>query len=72
MLCSFSGWRDILIAKVESLKYIDGTEVLPSHRIVAKQKLDDLIVELRTQIEMKKLKEEIERKKNKLIRKSIE
>jgi hypothetical protein len=58
---SFNGWKEILIATVETLNMVDGTEVLTSERIVAKQKLDELIIELRTAVEMKKIKEESER-----------
>lgn len=62
---SFNGWKEILIGTVDTLKMVDGTEVLTSERIIAKQKLDDLIIELRTAVEMKKIKESMEPKKYK-------
>lgn len=58
---SFSGWRELTIAIVDQLNYLDGKDVVPSERILAKQRLPELLVELRTQVEMKRIKDENER-----------
>ena len=43
------------MAIVDQLDMLDGKEVTPSERIIAKQNLQDLTVDLYTKIEMKKI-----------------
>jgi len=43
------------VAIVDQLDMLDGKEVTPSERIIAKQNLQDLTVDLYTKIEMKKI-----------------
>jgi len=56
--CSdWKGLRELTLAMVDSIDFLDGKDVTHSERIVAKQKLNELMVDLLTQIELKKLKE---------------
>jgi len=56
--CSdWKGLRELAIAMVDSIDFFDGKDVTHSERIVAKQNLNDLLVDLNTEIELKKLKE---------------
>jgi protein TilB len=42
----WANYRDYVIAKVETLMQLDGTEIEKSHRYAAKQRLDKLEIEL--------------------------
>jgi len=60
----WKGWKDYLIAVVDQLRYVDGKEVVHSERIQAKQNFNELLEDLRVQIELKKIKEISEPKEN--------
>jgi len=49
--------RELTIALCEQIQFYDGKDVLHSERILAKQNLNDLLIDLNTEIEMKKFKE---------------
>jgi len=53
-----------LIAVVDQIKYVDGKEILNSERILAKQSYKDLLEDLRVKVEMKRVEEIANRKKN--------
>jgi len=51
-----------MIAVVDQIKYVDGKEIMHSERIQAKQNFNELLEDLRVQIELKKIKKISERK----------
>ena len=55
ILFSWKHYREYAVAIVDQLDMLDGKEVTPSERIIAKQNLQDLTVDLYTKIEMKKI-----------------
>ena len=48
---------------MDQLRQIEGKEVVPSEKILAKQKLPELLIDLKTAIEMKRIKDTNERKR---------
>ena len=56
-MISWKKCRELVIGIASQIEYYDGKEVTHSERIVAKQNVNDLLVELNTEIEMKKLRE---------------
>lgn len=55
------------MAVVDQLDLLDGKEVTPSEKIKAKQNLENLTIDLYTQIEMKKIEKENKKKEEKPI-----
>ena len=55
---SWKHHREYAIAIVDQLEMFDGKEVTPSERIIAKQNLENLTIDLYTKIEMKRIEKE--------------
>jgi hypothetical protein len=58
----WKSYRDYCIAIVDQIELFDGKEVLNSERILAKQRMQELQIELLTQIELKNMEKERKRK----------
>jgi protein TilB len=62
----WTGCRDYVIAKVETLLRLDGTEITKSERLKAKTKLPDLEIELEKLAAANKARKEFEKKEGKI------
>ena len=55
LLFSWKHYREFVIAILDQLESLDGKEIIPSERIAAKQKLNDLYTDLQSHQELKRI-----------------